>query len=85
MSPYVLVLGILVIIFGSIFGSKMFRDYMVYRDKMHKRQMEADAEFASKLMENQNKVNKQFEVRIQALEAIVTSDNYDLKEKIKNL
>jgi len=38
MNPYVLVLvlGIMVIIFGSIFGSKMVKDYMVYKDRMHK-------------------------------------------------
>jgi uncharacterized membrane protein (DUF106 family) len=87
MNPYVLVLvlGIMVIIFGSIFGSKMVKDYMVYKDRMHKRQQEMDAEFASEVLEKQKGINKQFEERIQALEAIVTSENYDLKEKIKNL
>lgn len=87
MNPYVLflVLGILAIIFGSIFGSKMVKDYMVYRDRIHKRQQEMDAEFASEVLEKQKRINEQFEKRIQALEAIVTSENYDLKEKIKNL
>lgn len=52
---------------------------------MHKRQQEMDAEFASEVLEKQKRINEQFEKRIQALEAIVTSENYDLKEKIKNL
>jgi len=79
------VLGILFIIFGSVFGSIMFSRYIKFKEKMLKRQHDMDSEYLSMALEKQKQINGEFEKRIQALESIVISENYELKEKFKNL
>ncbi len=85
MSAFQMVLGIMVIIFGSIFGYLSFITYLNYRKKLLKSQGMFNIDSISKEITKQKMVIKDMESRIQTLESIVTKEDYELNQKFKKL
>ena len=76
---------ILLIIFGSIFGTASFRSYLKHKERLSKREEGMNVEKIIHELELQKNINRMTEERLQSLETIVTSSNFNLAEKIKNL
>jgi hypothetical protein len=63
----------------------MFNRYLDYKKSLNKKRNELDEQIISEELTRQKMVNEEFEKRIQALESIVTSEEYDLNQKFKGL
>ncbi len=74
---------IVIVFLGVIAG--MFNKYLEYKKSLNKKRNELDEQIISKELTTQKMINNEFEKRIQALESIVTSDEYDLNQKFKGL
>jgi predicted Holliday junction resolvase-like endonuclease len=74
---------IVIVFLGVIAG--MFNKYLEYKKSLNKKRNELDEQIISKELTTQKMINKELEKRIQALESIVTSDEYDLNQKFKGL
>ena len=74
---------IVIVFLGVIAG--MFNRYLDYKKSLNKKRNELDEQIISEELTRQKRVNEEFEKRIQALESIVTSEEYDLYQKFKDL
>ncbi len=81
MGIFQMVIGI--VFLGVIAG--MFNKYLDYKKSLNKKRNELDEQIISKELTQQKMINEEFEKRIQALESIVTSEEYDLNQKFKGL
>jgi len=85
MTPYSMVVVILLIIFGFVFGSVMFGRYMSYKKSLLKERQGVNAKSISIELEEQKKIIADLANRIQVLESIVTQEDYELNQKFKHL
>ena len=85
MNPSVMVLGILFIIFGFVFGSVMFNRYISYKKSLLRDRQKMDEAFLTKELKMQKRIIKDLADRIEALESIVTKEDYGLNQKFKEL
>jgi predicted Holliday junction resolvase-like endonuclease len=74
---------IVIVFLGVIAG--MFSRYLDYKKSLNKKRNDLDEQIISQELSRQKRINEEFERRIQALESIVTSEEYDLHQKFKNL
>ncbi len=76
---------IILIVFGAIFGSRAFNNYIKSKERMSAQNNNINYDSLTAELAEQRRINKSFEKRIQVLESIVTDESYDLKEKFKDL
>jgi uncharacterized membrane protein len=74
---------IAIVFLGVLAG--MFNRYLDYKKSLNKKRNELDEQIISEELTKQKMINEEFEKRIQALESIVTSEEYDLNQKFKGL
>lgn len=79
------VFGTIVSIFLIIFGFLVFTIYMSYKKTLLKRNFYKDTRYLVEQIEELNATVRDFSKRIQALESIVTSEDYELNNKFKSL
>ena len=85
MTPYAMVLGIMLIIFGFVFGSIMFGKYMSYKKSLLKEGQGVNAKAVSNELAAQRKIMEDLAKRVQVLESIVTREDYGLNQKFNDL
>ncbi len=76
---------ILLIIFGSIFGTASFRSYLKHKERLASRDENTNIGKIVHELERQQNINKNLDERLQSLETIVTAGNFKLHEKFKNI
>ena len=74
---------IAIVFLGVIAG--MFNRYLDYKKSLHKKRNELDEQIISKELTEQKMINRELEKRIEALESIITSEEYELDQKFRRL
>ena len=85
MSAHAMVLGILFIIFGFVFGSIMFNRYISYKKSLLSDKQRMDEAFVTKELKMQKRIIQDLTDRIEVLESIVTKEDFGLNQKFKEL
>ncbi len=80
MGPFRMVLGIVFLIVAA----KMFSQYLKYKSENLKTDNEINSSLLSRIDKQEKKIDS-LENRIESLESIITSEEFKLDQKFKNL